>query len=141
MITCFYFLAFDLRILIERNGQSSPARIMILLNNEVRNHVNINCGSNSVPMCKYQLILLQVLKVLVLAHSYQASAQLLCSGGPGPPQICSDGGGGGGGGGGFSTSRGASFGQISILKIIIFLMIFLSFLIYSYDVASLNDTN
>ena len=134
MITCFYFLAFDLRILIERNGQSSPARIMTLLNNEVRNHV-INCGSNSVPMCKYQLILLQVLKVLVLAHSYQASAQLLCSGGPGPPQICSE------GGGGFSTSRGASFGQISILKIIIFLMIFLSFLIYSYDVASLNDTN
>ena len=47
------------------------------------------------------------------------------------------------GGGGFSTPEGASLVQISILKIIIFLMIFLSFFgtVYSYYVASLNDTN
>ena len=42
-------------------------------------------------------------------------------GGAGPPQIFSE------GGWDFSTPGGASLGQISILKIIIFLMIFLSF--------------
>ena len=57
--------------------------------------------------------------------------------GPRPPQIFS----GGGGGGGAFKLQGASLDQISILKIIIFLMIFLSFLVYSYYVASLNDTN
>ena len=70
----------------------------------------------------------------------QASAHLLCSGE-------------GGGRGGLFNSRGASLGQISILKIIIFLMMFLSFfgicsseVIFWYihmmiDDASLNDTN
>ena len=48
------------------------------------------------------------------------------------------------GGGGFSSPGQTLFtylGQILILKIIILLMIFLPFLVYSYDVASLNDTN
>ena len=53
-------------------------------------------------------------------HFDQASAHLFCSGG----------------GGG-----GSSLGQMSILKIIIFLMISCHFLVHSYYVVSLNDTN
>ena len=51
----------------------------------------------------------------------QASAHIVCSDGPGPSIFS-------GGGGGFSTPGWASLGEISILKIIVFLMIFLSFL-------------
>ena len=43
------------------------------------------------------------------------------------PFVLKGGGGGGGGGGGLFNCRGASLAQISILKILIFLMIFLSF--------------
>ena len=52
--------------------------------------------------------------------------------GQGPPQFFFR--------GGFSTP-GASLGQISILKIIIFWWFCCYFLVYSYYVASLNDTN
>ena len=51
----------------------------------------------------------------------QASAHIVCSDGPGPSIFFR-------GGGGFSTPGWASLGEISILKIIVFLMIFLSFL-------------
>ena len=50
----------------------------------------------------------------------QASAHIFCSDGPGPSIFS--------GGGGFSTPGWASLGEISILIIIVFLMIFLSFL-------------
>ena len=50
----------------------------------------------------------------------QASAHIVCSDGPGPSIFS--------GGGGFSTPGWASLGEISILIIIVFLMIFLSFL-------------
>ena len=73
----------------------------------------------------------------------QASPHFFVQMRPRSPSIFFRGGGGGEGGGGFSTpgGGGASLGQTSILKIIIFVMIFLPFLVYFYYVASLNDTN
>ena len=66
---------------------------------------------------------------------HQASAHLLCSGGGGrPPQIFS--------GGGLFNSRGGLFRSNFIPKNHNFSDDFpVLFVVYSYDVASLNDTN